>query len=77
MQHTGRRVIYASGFDISTIKKDKRYIEYIDQISDADIEGRINMDATLDRLIAEGETRGEIRGAARSEARGEKKESLC
>lgn len=35
------------------------------------------MDATLDRLIAEGETRGEIRGAARSEARGEKKESLC
>lgn len=35
------------------------------------------MDATLDRLIAEGETRGEIRGAARSEAHGEKKESLC
>ena len=29
------------------------------------------MDATLDRLIAEGETRGEARGETRGEARGE------
>lgn len=40
---------------ISTIKKDKRYI---DQVFDTDIEGGISMDATLDRLIAEGEIRG-------------------
>lgn len=54
---THRETWYA----ISTIKKDKRYAEYIDQVSDADIGGGLSMDATLDHLIAEGESRGESR----------------
>lgn len=54
---THRETWYA----ISTIKKDKRYAEYIDKISDEDVKGGINMDATLDCLIAEGESRGEDR----------------
>lgn len=51
---THRETWYAIG----TIKKDKRYIEYINRVSDADVAGGVNMDATLDYLIAEGETRG-------------------
>ena len=70
---THRETWYAIG----TIKKDKRYMEYINQISDADIEGGIYMDATLDRLIAEGEKRGEARGETRGEARGEKRGKAC
>ena len=52
-------------YAISTIKKDKRYAEYIDRVSDEEMAGGIHMDATLDYMIAEGEVRGEARGEIR------------
>lgn len=70
---THRETWYAIG----TIKKDKRYIDYINQISDADIEGGMYMDATLDRLIAEESKKAEVRGEAKGEARGEKRGKAC
>lgn len=44
--------------DYKMIKKDKRYREYIDSISEEELAGDVYMDATLDRI----ETRGEARG---------------
>ena len=42
---------------MSKIKNDKRYAEYIDKISDADLEGGIYMDVTLDYVEKRGEKR--------------------
>lgn len=64
---THRETWYA----ISTMKKDKRYAQYIDQLSDEAIEGGINMDATLDRLITEESTKAEARGETRGQKKGE------
>lgn len=62
---THRETWYA----ISAVKKDNRYANYIDQISDTDIEGGINMDTTLDCLIAEEAVKAEARGQITGEAR--------
>lgn len=64
---THRETWYA----ISAVKKDSRYAHYIDQVSDTDIEGGINMDATLDCLIAEEAVKAEARGEARGQITGE------
>ena len=52
-------------YAIGAIKKDQRYVEYIDSISDEDMAGGVYMDAVLDRIEARGEERGEARGEAR------------
>lgn len=65
---THRETWYAIG----TIKRDNRYAEYIDRITDTDIKGGINMDTTLDRLIAEESVKAEARGQKIGEARGQK-----
>ena len=54
-----------TNYAISKIKNDKRYIEYIDHISDEEMAGGVNMDAALDYIVAEGEARGEARGEAK------------
>lgn len=54
---THRETWYA----ISAIKKDKRYIDYIDSVSDKELAGGVYMDAVLDRIEARGEKRGEAR----------------
>ena len=46
-------------YALSKIKNDKRYAEYIDEISDEELEGGIYMDATLDYIEKRGEKRGE------------------
>lgn len=51
-----------TNYVISKIKNDKRYIEYIDSVSDEEMAGGVNMDAALDYIVAEGEARGEARG---------------
>ena len=48
-----------TNYVISKIKNDKRYIEYIDSVSDEEMAGGVNMDAALDYIVAEGEARGE------------------
>lgn len=48
-------------YAIGAIKKDQRYVEYIDSISDEDMAGGVYMDAVLDRIEARGEARGEAR----------------
>lgn len=60
-------------YAISVIKNDQRYIDFIDSVSDEDMAGGINMDATLDYIEAQGEARGEARGEAQGEVRGEAK----
>lgn len=45
-------------YALSKIKNDKRYAEYIDKISDEELEGGIYMDATLDYIEKRGEKRG-------------------
>ncbi len=42
-------------YAIGTIKKDKRYIDYIDNVSDEELAGGMYMDAVLDRIEARGE----------------------
>lgn len=49
-------------YALSKIKSDERYAEYIDSVSDEDLEGGIYMDATLDFVEKRGEARGEARG---------------
>ena len=39
---------------LSKIKNDKRYAEYIDQVSDEELEGGIYIDATLDYIEKRG-----------------------
>lgn len=51
---THRETWYA----ISAVKKDKRYVDYIENISEQEIVGGVNMDAVLDRLIEEGKAEG-------------------
>lgn len=58
---------------LSKIKNDKRYSEYINNISDKELEGGLYMDATLDYIEKRGERRGEKRGERRGEKRGEKR----
>lgn len=48
-------------YAIGAIKKDQRYVEYIDSISDEDMAGGVYMDAVLDRIEERGEARGEAR----------------
>ena len=48
-----------TNYVISKIKNDKRYIEYIDSVSDEEMAGGVNMDAALDYIVAAGEARGE------------------
>ncbi|MDE7477369.1 MAG: Rpn family recombination-promoting nuclease/putative transposase [Lachnospiraceae bacterium] len=52
-------------YAISAIKKDQRYIEYIDSISDEELAGGVYMDAVLDRIEARGEARGKAEGEAK------------
>lgn len=42
-------------------QKDKRYEEYIANISDEDMSGGMYMDMTLNRLIEKGKTEGKIK----------------
>ena len=56
-------------YAISAIKRDQRYVEYIENISDEDLSGGVYMDAVLDRIEARGEAKGEARGKAMGEAR--------
>ena len=49
-------------YAISTIKKDKRYIEYINTISQKEIAGGVSMDVTLDYIEARGKNEGIIIG---------------
>lgn len=46
-------------YAIGAIKKDRRYIEYIDHVSDEELAGGMYMDAVLDRIEARGVVRGE------------------
>lgn len=62
---THRETWYA----ISAVKKDKRYIEYIDSVSDEDMAGGVYMDATLDRFIEEGKAEGRAEGKAEGAAK--------
>lgn len=55
---THRETWYA----LSKIKNDRRYAEYIDMVSDEELEGGIYMDATLDFVEKRGERRGEKQG---------------
>lgn len=57
-------------YAISKVKNDKRYIEYIDGVSDERMAGGINMDATLDYFEAIGEARGKVIGETRGTAKG-------
>ena len=52
-------------YAISAIKRDQRYVEYIENISDEDLSGGVYMDAVLDRIEARGEARGKAMGEAR------------
>ena len=52
-------------YAISAIKRDQRYVEYIENISDEDLSGGMYMDAVLDRIEARGEARGKAMGEAR------------
>ncbi len=45
-------------YAISAIKKDRRYIEYIDSVSDEEVMGGVNMDAALDYIEAKGKAEG-------------------
>ena len=45
-------------YALSKIKNDKRYAEYIDQVTDEELEGGIYMDATLDYIEKRGEKHG-------------------
>ena len=53
-------------YAISKIKNDKRYIEYIDSVSDEEMAGGVNMDAALDYIVAEG---GKRRGKRRRKSK--------
>lgn len=55
---THRETWYALG----KIKNDNRYVEYINSISDKELEGGIYMDATLDYIEKRGEKRGKEHG---------------
>ena len=52
-------------YAISAIKNDKRYIDYIDNVSDEELAGGVYMDAVLDRIEARGEARGKAEGRAK------------
>ena len=52
-------------YALSEIKKDKRYREYINSVSDEKMEGGVSMDAALEYIEARGEARGEVRGEAK------------
>ena len=45
-------------YTVSAIKKDKRYIDYINTVSDDELEGGLCMDATLDYIEAKGRRKG-------------------
>ena len=49
-------------YTVSAIKGDKRYIEYINTVSDEELEGGISMDATLDYIEARGKAKGRHEG---------------
>ena len=49
-------------YTVSAIKGDKRYIEYINTVSDEELEGGISMDATLDYIEARGKAKGRREG---------------
>ncbi len=49
-------------YALSEIKKDKRYVEYINSVSGEKMEGGVNMDAALDYIEERGEARGETIG---------------
>jgi len=38
-------------YALSKVKNDERYVEFIDSVSNADMEGSIYMDVTLDRVM--------------------------
>lgn len=63
---THRETWYA----ISAVKRDRRYAEYIDSVTDEDMAGGMYMDATLDKLIAEGKAEGLKEGRVEGKAEG-------
>lgn len=66
---THRETWYA----LSKIKNDKRYAEYIESVSDEDVEGGIYMDAALDYFEAIGEKKGQKIGEERGQRIGEER----
>lgn len=48
-------------YAIGAIKKDKRYAEYIENISDEELAGGVYMDAVLDRIEARGKAEGKAK----------------
>lgn len=66
---THRETWYA----LSKIKNDKRYAEYIESVSDEEVEGGIYMDAALDYFEAIGEKRGQKIGEERGQRLGEER----
>lgn len=51
-------------YTLSVIKNDKRYMEYIDSISEEEMERGVNMDAALDYIEKEGRKEGRKEGEA-------------
>ena len=55
-------------YAIGAIKRDQRYVEYIENISDEDLSGGMYMDAVLDRIEARGEAKVNELGTRMAEA---------
>ena len=55
-------------YTVSAIKKDKRYIDYINTVSDDELEGGLCMDATLDYIEAKGRRKGKAEGKVEGKA---------
>jgi hypothetical protein len=55
-------------YAIGAIKRDQRYVEYIENISDEDLSGGVYMDAVLDRIEARGEAKVNELGTRMAEA---------
>lgn len=55
-------------YAISEIKKDRRYVEYIDRVSDEELKGGVNMDAALDYIESVGEEKVNRLGIMLTEA---------
>lgn len=57
-------------YALSKIKNDKRYVEYIDSVSDEELKGGVYMDAALDYIEAVGKAEGKAEGIAEGKAEG-------
>lgn len=57
-------------YTVSAIKGDRRYVDYIDTVSDEELEGGVSVDATLDYIEARGRAMGRREGKAEGRAEG-------